>query len=86
MTYLLAKFAVFYIPLIGKGITVSLTWLLVTMAVTPLNITLHEKLIPWSRVILENLIVIQLVEEFPSFHGIQTYITVFIRVRHWSLF
>jgi hypothetical protein len=32
---------------------------------------------PWSRVVLENLIVTQLVKKFPAFYGIPQFITVF---------
>jgi hypothetical protein len=47
------------------------------------RICLH-KLILWRRV-LEELIVSLLVKKFPTFNGTQNFITVFIRVRHWSL-
>jgi hypothetical protein len=35
----------------------------------------------WSRVLLEKLIVVQLVEKFLAFNG-----TVFTRAHHWYLF
>jgi len=47
--------------------------------------TFCASLIPWSSVLLEKLTVTQLVKEFPSFFGNRRFITVFTRVRHWSL-
>jgi len=38
----------------------------------------------WSRVLLENLIVTQLVKKSPSFYGTWRVITVVTRDRHWS--
>jgi len=32
---------------------------------------------PWSRVLLEKLIVTQLTKKFPAFYGIQRFITLF---------
>jgi hypothetical protein len=43
-------------------------------------------LIPWSTDLLEKLTVTQLVKTFPAFYGTRSFITVFTRVRHWSLF
>jgi hypothetical protein len=40
---------------------------------------------PWSRVLLEKLIVAQPVKKFPAFYGIRRFITVFTRDHHWSL-
>jgi hypothetical protein len=34
---------------------------------------------PWSRLLLEKLIVAQLIQEFPAFYGIRKFITVFTR-------
>jgi hypothetical protein len=42
----------------------------------------HEILTPWSRVILQKVIVAQLVKKFPAFDGIRNSITAFI----WTLF
>jgi hypothetical protein len=45
-----------------------------------------DHLPPWRRVLLEKLIVAQLVNKFSVFYGIRSFITVFTRARHWSLF
>jgi hypothetical protein len=50
-----------------------------------INYTQNTWLIPQSRVILEKLTVAQLIKKFPTFYGIQRFITVFTRARHWSL-
>ena len=42
-------------------------------------------LAPWSRVLLEKLTGLQLVKEFPAFHGTRSYITAFTSARHLSL-
>jgi len=39
----------------------------------------------WSRVLLEKLTVTQLVKKFLAFYGTRRFITVFKRIRHWSL-
>jgi hypothetical protein len=44
-----------------------------------------KQLIPWSRVSLEKLTVTQLVKKFPAFYGTRRFVTVFRKVRHWSL-
>jgi hypothetical protein len=41
------------------------------------------KSIPWSRVLLEKLIVTQLVK-LPAFYGTRRFITMLTRARHWS--
>jgi hypothetical protein len=41
-------------------------------------------LTPWSRVILEKLVVAQLFTKFPTFNGTRIIIIVFTRARHWS--
>jgi len=46
---------------------------------------LTNYLTPWNRILLEKLLVTQLVKKFPAFYGIRKFITVFTRVRHWSL-
>jgi len=46
------------------------------------HITNYNKLTPWSRVLLEKLIVTQLVKRFLTFYGTQRFITVFTRVYH----
>jgi hypothetical protein len=38
-----------------------------------------------SRVLLQKLTVTQLVKKFPDFDGTGSFITLFTRVRHWSL-
>jgi hypothetical protein len=43
-------------------------------------------LTPWSRVLLENLIVVHLVKKFSAFYGTRVFITVFTRAHHWPLF
>jgi hypothetical protein len=40
---------------------------------------------PWSRVLLEKLIVTQLVKKFPTFYGTQRFFTVLTGARNWSL-
>jgi len=37
---------------------------------------LNNLLTPWSRVLLEKLIVTQLVKKFPTFYGTQRFITI----------
>jgi len=39
----------------------------------------------YSGFLLRKLTVTQLVNKFPAFYGTRTFITMFIRVRHWSL-
>jgi hypothetical protein len=40
---------------------------------------------PWSRVLVEELVVTQLVKKLPVFYGIRKLITIFTRACHWSL-
>ena len=42
-------------------------------------------LTPWCRVVLEKLTGLQLVKEFPAFHGTRRFITALTKVRHLSL-
>jgi hypothetical protein len=42
-------------------------------------------LIPWSRVLVENLTGLQLVKKFPAFYGTRRFITAFTSTRHLSL-
>ena len=42
-------------------------------------------LIPWCRVLLEQLTDLQLVKKFSTFHGTRRFITALTRVRHLSL-
>ena len=42
-------------------------------------------LIPWCRVLLEQLTGLQLVKKFPAFHGTRRFITALTSVRHLSL-
>jgi hypothetical protein len=42
-------------------------------------------LIPWCRVLLEKLTLLQLVKKFPAFYGTQRFITALTSVRHLSL-
>ena len=42
-------------------------------------------LTPWSRVLFENLIGLQLVKKFPAFYGTRRVITPFTSARHLSL-
>jgi len=44
-----------------------------------------QYLTPRSRVVLEKLIVTQLVKKFALFYRTRRFITVFTRIRHWSL-
>jgi len=48
-----------------------------------LNIT--YLLTPWSRVLLEKLIISQLVKKLFAFYGTRMFITVFTSARHLSL-
>jgi hypothetical protein len=50
-----------------------------------LQMCIGRKRTPWSRVLLEKLTVTQLVKKFPTFYGIQTFITVFTRPRYLPL-
>jgi len=43
---------------------------------------LTNQLTPWSKVLLERLLVTQLVKKFPAFYGTRTLITVFTTARH----
>jgi len=40
---------------------------------------------PWSRFLLERLIVTHLVKKFPTFYRIQRFVIVFTRACYWSL-
>ena len=42
-------------------------------------------LTPWCRVLLKQLTGLQLIKEFPSFHGTRRFITALTSVRHLSL-
>jgi hypothetical protein len=44
-----------------------------------------NQLTSWSRILLEKLIVTQLVNKIPVFHGTRGFITVFTTARNWSL-
>ena len=52
----------------------------------PVYIIHNYLLTPWSRVLLENLTVPQLVKKFPVFYGTRKFITAFTSARHLSLF
>jgi len=57
-------------------------------AATPKEWKLKEKvclLPPWSRVLLEKLILTQLFKKFPTFYGTQRFVTMFTRAYNWSL-
>jgi len=56
-----------------NGYSVLLTYLLTYL------------LTPWCRVLLEKLTVLQLVKNFPTFHGTRRFITALTSVRHLSL-
>jgi hypothetical protein len=43
----------------------------------------YTRLTPWSRFLLENLIVAQLVKKLPVFYGTRRFITVFTRTGQW---
>jgi len=47
--------------------------------------TIHYLLTPWCRVLLEKLTGLQLVKEFPAFHGTWRFVTALTSVRHLSL-
>jgi hypothetical protein len=44
-----------------------------------------ERLTPWSRIMLQKLMVAQLVKKFPAFRETWSFITVFTTACHWSL-
>jgi hypothetical protein len=44
-----------------------------------------NNLTPWSRVLLEKLIVTHLSKKFPALNGTRMFITFFTKVRHWTL-
>jgi hypothetical protein len=50
----------------------------------PLLLNLTYLLNPWSRILLEKLIVSQPVKKFPLFYGTRRFIAVFASVRHLS--
>ena len=52
---------------------------------TLLTYLLTYLLTPWSRVLLEKLIALQLVKKFPAFYGTQKFITEFTSASHLSL-
>jgi hypothetical protein len=39
----------------------------------------------WSWAVLEQLLIVQLLKNFPAFYGIRRFITVFTRTLHWSV-
>jgi hypothetical protein len=39
----------------------------------------------WSLTVLEKLIIVQLLKNFPTFYGTRSFITAFTRALHWSL-
>ena len=45
----------------------------------------YSLLTPWSRLLLEQLFVFQLVKQFPAFYGTQRFITTFTSAHHLSL-
>ena len=49
------------------------------------NILLIYLLTPWCRVLLEQLPGLQVVKQFPAFHGTRRFITALTSVRHLSL-
>ena len=49
------------------------------------NISVDYLFTPWSRVLLEKLTGLQLVEKFPAFYGTRKFITAFTNARHLSL-
>jgi hypothetical protein len=53
--------------------------------VYPPSTTNQTKLTTWSRVILEQPTVTQLVRKFPTIYETRRFITVFTRSRHWFL-
>ena len=46
---------------------------------------IYYLLTPWYRVLIEKLAGLQLVKEFPAFHGTQRFIIVLTSIRHLSL-
>ena len=49
------------------------------------SLTFTYLLTPWSRVLLEKLLVLQLIKKFPSFYGTRKFITILTSARHLSL-
>jgi len=49
------------------------------------NLVLIYLLTPWSTVLLEKLISLQLVKKFPAFYGTHRFITTFTSAHHLSL-
>jgi hypothetical protein len=43
-----------------------------------------NQLNPWSKVLLEKLIVTHLLKKFPKFYGTRRFFTVFTEARHWA--
>jgi hypothetical protein len=50
-----------------------------------IDATYGHLLTPWSRVLLEKLTGLQLVNKFPAFYGTRRFITTFTSARHLSL-
>jgi hypothetical protein len=48
-------------------------------------IFITNKLTPWNRIFLKNLIVVQLVKKFPTFYTNLRFIIIFTVAHHWSL-
>jgi hypothetical protein len=64
----------------------ALRFSLVSVQCISREVTLRNWLTPWSKVLLEKLIVTQLVNKFPAYYGTQRFSTVFRIVHHWLLF
>jgi hypothetical protein len=46
---------------------------------------LHKRLTAWRRVLLEKLIFLQIIKEYPALHGTGMYIPVFTKACKFSL-
>ena len=73
----------------NKGVQANLPMLLAGLACFVVLyrevLLLDNMLTPWSRVLFENLIGLQLVKKFPAFYGTRRVITPFTSARHLSL-
>jgi len=69
----------------GPHITIRRTSDVICRADNQGQNTLTYSLTPWSRVLLEKLASLQLVNKFPAFYGTRRFLTALTSARHLSL-
>jgi hypothetical protein len=78
----------------GKYLAIVGNWILIAGSTNPYKKNLYRvnsvsspfHQIPWSRILLEKLTTLELVNKFSAFYGTRSSITVFTSARHLSLF